>query len=337
MALKQLHYLIISIAMAVATGTVYAAGQPKEHQHNHQVSAEQFAELREKVPLYRELTDEQVLENMQRMGPNFYRLLSEPGVTGDIGILALGHGYRADGNVKFAKAYAGIAASKPTAMALGMAMMTSQHIQGAVDELTAAGAKKIVVMPITTLRDGGLTGQWQYIFDAREEAPWMSVSRVSADASTVLTDTPGSGPEISAILLDNLRTSSSDPQQEVVAVVAHGPDNDPANKKELAILAEHAQYIQANGGFADARGFTLQDDAPSAVRSANVAELRRWVQAASDEGKTVIVTTTLLFEGSVHDKLRSDLAGLNYRLNTMGVLDNPLFLDWINAQIAAAN
>lgn len=313
-----------------------ASSAESGHSHQHHITAEQYAELREKVPLYREFSNEQIDDNMRRMGPNFHQYLSTEDVSGKLGVLALGHGFRDDGNKKFANAYAPIAERYPTAMALGMAMMTSEHIQTAVDELTAAGAEKIVVMPVTTLRDGGLTGQWNYIFDAEENAPWMSVPRVESAAQVVITETPSTDPEISAILLSNASGLSRDPSNEVVALVSHGPDNEPKNKLELEILGEHARYIRAQGGFADAQGFTLQDDAPSAIRAANIERIRSWVRAASEQGQTVIVLTTLLFEGGVHEKIQRDLAGLDYSLVREGVLDNPLFSQWIEAQIVEA-
>jgi hypothetical protein len=43
----------------------------QEHDHSgHQMSPEVFAELREKVLLYREYTDEEIMGSMSRMGPN---------------------------------------------------------------------------------------------------------------------------------------------------------------------------------------------------------------------------------------------------------------------------
>ncbi len=307
----------------------------QDHSH-HQMTPEQFAELRQKVPLYQEYSDEQIIANMQRMGPNFREYLSDSGLSNNIGVLALGHGYKPDGNAKFAAAFKPTADKYPTAMALGMAMMTSEHVQTAIDDLTAAGAETILVLPVTTLRDGGLTGQWRYIFDVQEEAPWMSVPQVQSDARIVMTPTPTTNPKISAILLDNAKHYSDNPASEVVALVAHGPDNDAANQLELNILADHATFIKEQGRFADAQGFTLQDDAPSAVRAANVQRLRDWVRQATDRKQRVIVLTTLLFEGAVHDKIRRDLAGLDYELVIEGVLDNPLFSTWIDDQIAAA-
>jgi len=320
------------IIVALLTGSPAIS---QEH-HDHHMTPEQFAELRQKVPLYQEFSDEQIIANMQRMGPNFREYLSDSDVRSKVGVLALGHGYKPDGNAKFAAAFKPTAEKYPTAMALGMAMMTSEHVQSAVDDLTAAGAETILVLPVTTLRDGGLTGQWRYIFDEQENAPWMSVPRAATDARIVMTPTPTTNPKISAILLDNAKQYSDSPANEVVALVAHGPDNAAANQLELNILADHAAIIKAQGGFADAQGFTLQDDAPTAVRAANVQRLRDWVRQATDDNRRVIVLTTLLFEGAVHDKIRRDLAGLDYQLVTEGVLDNPLFSTWIDDQISAA-
>ena len=90
---------VVSITALVAilglAGMAPATAQDPSHAH-HQMTDEQFAELREKVPLYREFTDEQIMENMGRMGPNFHVYLSDAEMSGNIGVLALGHGYEPD-------------------------------------------------------------------------------------------------------------------------------------------------------------------------------------------------------------------------------------------------
>lgn len=329
---------IWSIAMLAVGITAAGTAVAQEHAgHRHEMTPEQFAELRAKVPLYREYTDAQIVENMGRMGPNFHVYLSEPGMVGDIGVLALGHGYEPSGNESFKTAYLPTAGRHPTAVAFGMAMMTSDHIQSAVDELTRAGAETVVVMPVTTLKVGGLIDQWRYIFALRDEAPWMSVPRVESDARIVFGPTPTTDALISEILLDYAIELSRDPSREVVALVAHGPDNEAANARELAILEQHAAVIRAGRKFADVRGFTLQDDAPTAVRRANIDRLRGWVSAATDGGKRVIVLTTLPVRGAVHKKIRRDLDGLEYELNEKGVVENPRFSAWIESVIATAN
>jgi len=317
-------------------GMMPAVAQDDEHAHHH-MTDEQFAELREKVPLYREFTDEQIMANMAQMGPGIQVYLSDAAIDGRIGVLALGHGYGPSGNEAFMNAFVPTAAEHPTAVALGMAMMSSEHIQTAVDELTAAGADTVLVMPITTLKSGGLIGQWRYIFGLQDDAPWMSVSRVQSDARIVFGPTPTTDPLISAILLDHANELSRDPANEVVALIAHGPEGAEANALELAILEQHAAVIREGRGFAEVRGFTLQDDAPSAVRMANINGIREWVQTAADRNQRVIVLTTLPVKGSVQEKIRRDLDGLNYDMSEKGVVENALFSDWINAVIASAD
>lgn len=324
----------VAALMVVGAGTTPAAAQ--DHSR-HQMTDAQFAELREKVALYREFTDEQIMENMGRMGPNFHVYLSEAGTAGNVGVLALGHGYEPSGNEAFKTAYVPTAGKHPTAVAFGMAMMSSDHIQAAVDELTNSGADTVLVMPVTTLKSGGLIGQWRYIFGLRDDAPWMSVARVESDARIVFGPTPTTDPLISEILLDNATQLSRDPAIEVVALIAHGPDNAEANAKELVILEQHAAVIRAGRAFAEVRGFTLQDDAPTAVREANIEKVRNWVQAATDQDRRVIVLTTLPVKGSVHKKIRRDLEGLDYLLSEKGVVENVLFSEWIDAVIATAD
>jgi sirohydrochlorin ferrochelatase len=307
----------------------------QDHAH-HQMTDEQFAELRQKVPLYREFTDEQIIENMSRMGPNFHVYLSDIEISGKIGVLALGHGYEPSGNEAFKNAYEQTAQQYPTAVGFGMAMMSSDHIQSAVDELTSAGVDTVLVIPVTTLKAGGLIGQWRYIFDLQENAPWMSVDRVQSNARIVFGPTPTTDPLISAILLDYADELSRDPSNEVVALVAHGPDDAEANAGELIILEQHAAVIRNGAAFAEVRGFTLQDDAPSAIRQANINRIRGWVQMALDRDQRVIVLTTLPVKGSVQKKIRRDLEGLDYDLSEKGIVENPRFSEWIDAVIASA-
>ncbi|MDJ0926927.1 MAG: hypothetical protein QNJ73_04670 [Gammaproteobacteria bacterium] len=332
----RLNQLIAAVVVIVGSfSPVALAGQHHAHAH-HQLTDEQFAELREKVPLYREFSDEQIMENMSRMGPNHHVYLSDVTLVGDIGVLALGHGYKPSGNEAFKDAYRPTADRHPTAVAFGMAMMSSDHIQAAVDELTAAGADTLLIMPVTTLKSGGLIGQWRYIFGEQADAPWMSVARVKTEATVIFGPTPTTDPLISAILLDYAAQLSRDPANEVVTLIAHGPDNAPANARELEILEQHAAVIRSGHPFAEVRGFTLQDDAPTAIRRANVERIRNWVSDAADANRRVIVVTTLPVEGNLQRRIRRDLEGLDYDLVDKGVVEHALFSDWIDSVIAAS-
>ncbi len=41
-------------------------------------------------------------------------------------------------------------------------------------------------------------------------------------------------------------------------------------------------------------------------------------------------------KGSVHKKIRRDLDGLDYELGEKGIVEHPMFSDWIDSVIASA-
>jgi hypothetical protein len=161
------------------------------------------------------------------------------------------------------------------------------------------------------------------------------VDRIETDAEVVFGKAPTTDPLISLILLEFALERSRDPEKEAVVLVSHGPVSAEDNLKELQALELHASRIRAGRDFAAVAGFTLQDDAPTAVRSANIDTLRGYVEASLVDGKRVIVLTTLPVKGSVQKKIMRDLDGLDYDFNQKGVMEHPLFRDWVEAQVAS--
>ncbi len=68
-------HVITLLAMLLVVGQPLLRAQEHvhdQHQHaEHVMTPEMFTELRVKVSLYREYTDAQIMESMERMGPNF--------------------------------------------------------------------------------------------------------------------------------------------------------------------------------------------------------------------------------------------------------------------------
>ena len=317
----------------VLAGLLIHAAPAQDHSH-HAMTPDELAELRQKVPLYRDMTDAQIMQNMMRMGGSINLYVSAPELRGSTGILLLGHGYGEAGNALFRDAFLATGEKYPTSLGLGMAMMSGDFVQDAVDDLTRAGADTILVIPITTQMTGKLIGQWRYLFGEQEQAPWLSVDRIQTDARVIFGPTPSDDPLITEILLDFARENSSDAAREVIVLIAHGATEDAANRNDLAILARHVARIKATGEFADARGFSLQDDAPGGIRAANVDKIRNWIEAAADAGQTPIVLTTLSVRGRVQPKIQQDLAGLDVIFVEQGLTEHPRFSDWIDAVIA---
>ncbi len=300
---------------------------------DHTMTPAMFTEFREKIPLYREYSDEQIMQSMRNMGADHEANVTASGVVGDVGILALGHGYNEPGDTEFTETFKASGAKRPTAVGLGMAMMSSAHIQKAVDQLEGAGAKTIVVLPITEMDTGSLKQQWEYIFGRHDEAPWISVPRARLKAKVVIAPTPSKDPVMAEMLLDYAKAVSKKPRNEVVAIIAHGPTKPENNKLELAALDQHVAWMRKNSDFADIQPFSLQDDAPSSVRAANVQRIRNWIETETKAGRTVLVVGNLLFTGSVHKKIIRDLQGLDYTFNPKPLAQHPAFTKWIETTV----
>lgn len=311
-----------------------AAAAADRSAHQHKMSADDLATLRRKIPLYQQYSDEQINESMGRM-QDLEAYISPAGVHNRIGVLALGHEYGEPGNTLFQAAYRPIAAKLPTATGLGMAMMNSSHIQAAVDDLEKAGATIIIVLPSEIGDDTSLVRQWHYIFTRAEKSSYLDVPRVHSNAQLVVAKTPTASPLVGDILADYARSALKDPAKEAVLLVAHGPEDPADNEKLLRVLATHLAKVKSATGLAEVHFDSLQDDAPTALRAANVNRLRNWIRTTADAGKRVIVVPVIMTgQGGVTRHIRRDLDGLKFELVDKGIAEHPLFDRWIQDMVA---
>jgi len=317
-----------SISMAAT-----AAEDHSEHQsHQHQMTPEQFAELREKIEIYRGFSDEQIVDSMSRMR-NHGGMISDADVVGDVGILALAHGYSDQGNEQWMAKFSDVSRKYPTGYGLGMAMMSADHIQQAIDGLEAAGAKKILVLRTETGETNSLNYQWQYIFGRRDESTYLSVPRVTTNAEIIWGPSPTAHPIMGEIMLENARALSSDPANELVIIMGHGPMTPKENEMDLAIMAKHAAAVQEAGGFKDVKYWNVQDDLPADKRAVNVGKVRNWIKDAQAQGMDVIVVTNVLTQSGIMDRLKNDVDGTGAQFNDAGLMQNARFADWIKAAV----
>jgi len=329
--------LLVSVAGTPARAAETETGMDhSQHAGHHQMTAEQLATLRAKIELYAGYTDEQIMDSMARMQDSEEYL--SPAETRDaIGILGLGHGYGDIGNAQFKAGYRTVAVERPTAVALGMSMMDSAHIQKAVNELEAAGAKTIVVLPTEVGQSTSLVRQWHYIFGRIDESSYLDVPRVKSHARIVIAQTPTNSPIVGEILADNVKAVSRDPAAEAVVLIAHGPEDPDDNAKELVNLGRQADTVRRETGISEVIYGTLQDDAPPAIRQGNVDRIREQMQALEAKGKRLIVAPVLMTsQGGVTGRIKRDLGGLDYELIDKGITEHALFSAWINQTIATS-
>jgi len=299
----------------------------------HNVTPEIANELRQNVPLFAPYSDAEINLSMEMMGSNYEWYLSEANVQGDQGLLLLMHGFRERGDAAFKKDMQPMTNIFPTAMAAGMSMMMSDHIQWGVKDLEAAGVKTIVVVPIVSTRYNTMMRQWEYIFGEYPEPSYATVARVQTDAQILIAEPPGDDPLIAEILLDHAMDISDDPENEVVIIAAHGPGFEEDNQKVLAELGNLSKIVLEDGDFADVQAITLQDDAPKEIRDRNVAKLRLMVEEAVADGKQVLIVTNLIGTRTIQAKLRDDLKGLDYKFNKNGIVGHDNFMKWMGEEV----
>ena len=299
----------------------------------HELSAEQLAELRE-VKAFGGANDQQIIRLMGMMGSNYSWYASEPELRAKEGILILSHGLGVQGDQKLRASVQASDINQPVALAFGMSMMTSQHIQLALDELVAAGVERVVVVPVLSTYHNSLMRQWDFIFARREQPEYARVTRLSGPASLYLVDALNDHPLVGSIVADHAREVSYDPEREEVIIVGHGPVDPEDNREQLAMMENIADIVRRDRAYAAVHVATLQDDAPREVRMANFMALRQRIQDAEDAGRKMIVVTNLLGNRIVQSSLRRGLSGMGYRFNFKGLLEHEDFILWIKESAA---
>jgi len=310
----------------------------ESYNKHHDMTPEMREALRAKVALYRGFTDRELDMNMNAMGPDYEWYVSEARVKGKTGVLVLTHGVGENSDRLIRDAYLRMSRKTPTAIGFGMAMMSSSHLQSAVDDLRASGVRRIILVDEgTTTRYNSLTRHWQYIFGMNPESSYMDVPKVQAPGvEFIWAGHFNAHPLITEMLYDSAKSISTDPVNEVLIIVGHGPEDSADNVPDLKILQAHVDRLKARKQFADVRIINLQDDAIVPVRESNVRKLRSWVQQATKSGRKVLVVPIAAASFGVQQHIKTDLRGLQYTFAEKGLVENPKFPQWVESVIKTA-
>ncbi len=290
-------------------------------------------ELRANVPLFEGLDNKGIMGHMHNMGPNYTWYVSGASIRNDYGVLLLAHGFREHGDRVLSQRIAPLAEQAPTAMAMGMSMMTSDHIQLAINNLEAAGAKRVIIVPVVTTRSSSMPRQWDYVFGLADKPTYATIPRVSADIDLYIVPPLEDHPLVGATLVEYAAEISTDPVNEDVIILAHGPEDEADNIVQLAMLERLARYVGERSDYHSVTVATLQDDAKPEIRAANVAELRERVRESAKAGRQTLIVSNLLGTRMVQSKLRRDLRGLGYSFNPKGLIEHENFIRWIETSV----
>lgn len=143
-------------------------------------------------------------------------------------------------------------------------------------------------------------------------------------------------PILANILMDRAAAISRNPAQEVLVLIAHGPNDDEENALWLADLNAVARMIAAKKSFARVEVTTLRDDAKASVRDEATSLLRAIVRCAAEQGFRVLIMPVLLSYGGIENGIRKRLDGLDHVSSPAGLLPDPRMADWVKASARAA-
>ena len=304
-----------------------------DHDHLDMVTIEA---LQDKIDVYKAFTPNEIRISMAMMGPNYEWYVSDRSLEGDVGVLILCHGVGEKGDRHFVEAVKPVGATWPTAVGFGMAMMTSNPLQQSVDDLVASGAKKIVLVPTVPTRFNSLYRQWDYAFAQGADSAYLDIPPIQTDAEIIMAEAFNDDPLLTDVLYDYANEISSDPANEVVIIIGHGPEDIEENIPDLETLAPHTGRLKEMGGFQDVKMINLQDDAFAPIRAANVKKLRKWVTTAERQGHNVLILGLVLESHGLQTTIVEDLRGLNYAFNKRGLADHPKTVEWISATVERA-
>jgi hypothetical protein len=264
-----------------------------------------------------------------------------------LGILLLAHGGSAEWNDQITSLAAQVNRTVPTEVAFGMA--TRSAIQAGVDRLVSRGATEVVAVPLFISSWSSVITSTEYLLGQRAEAPaaLASFAKMShaghtdhaqaGDGTTPITSPVrvrmtralNDHAVVAEILTSRARSISSNPSQESVVIVAHGPNSDEENRQWLADMASLAGQMAKAERFASIDYLTLRDDAPAPVRDQATRDLRSVVDRRIAEGRRVLIVPLLVSFGGIERGLRTRLEGLAYTMPAAALVPDDRLVAWV--------
>lgn len=269
------------------------------------------------------------------------------------GVLLLAHGGQAQWNERVTAVAKSVDAVQPTEVAFGMAARGS--IQSAIDKLTARGVTEIVAVPLFVSSHSSVITSTEYLLGLRKDAPADLARFAKMDHSTHgaagdhaahapaadpaspiaaavpvrMTPAFNRHPVIGRIAADRARSISTDPANEAVILVAHGPVPEDDNRRWLDDMAVLAGHVRAAAPFAAVDYMTVRDDAGPAIRDAATRDLRAKVEAHRTAGRRVLIVPHLMSFGGIEQGLRKRLDGLDYTMTAQALMPDERIVQWV--------
>ena len=258
------------------------------------------------------------------------------------GVMVMAHGGSDEWNAHLVEAVQPLKADYPLEVAFGMADAGS--MEAAVRRLESQGVRQVGVVRVfvsgeswydRTLQILGLQGgapSWEDRDRTHEgHAMYMPMGFWRVDTELmfqVSVEGLADAVEMDEVLTARIRGLSSDPANEVVAVIAHGPGDDAENRRWIEKITQRTTNAREGLGLRDIRVFTLREDWPE-KRPAAEREIQDYIAQANSQGLTPIVVP---YRVQGFGPYGGVLSGLDYRADKFGLLPHPNVGLWIARQ-----
>lgn len=288
-----------------------------------------------------------------------------------IGVMIMAHGGSKQWNNLVTEAAQPL--TKKYAVSCAWGMGDPLTLQKSIDDLERQGVTKIVAIPLFISSHSMVIRQTEFLLGLRDKLadppmPSMDHSGTgqhqmggSADGhamhhghgttdatltplkiKTPLVVTPALDDNaiVAAILRDRIAELSTNPSNETVILVAHGPNGEVDNQKWIAnleSLSEKIRKIQDAKGkdFKQIFAVTVRDDADKAIFNQAKEQLRAVVRQAGHSG-TVIVVPVFLSSGGREQAVAERLEGLNYKWNGKALLPDSRLTAFLSTSVSQA-
>ena len=265
-----------------------------------------------------------------------------PGDDFSFGVMVMAHGGGDEWNAHLVEAVEPLRANFPVEVAFGMADAGS--MQDAVRRLESQGVRQVGVVRVfvsgeswydRTLQILGLQGgapSWADRDQSHEgHAMFMPMGFWKVDtelAFHVSVEGLADAAEMDEVLTTRIRGLGSDPENEVVAVIAHGPGDDAENQRWVEKITQRTRDAREQLGLRDIRVFTLREDWPE-KRPAAERAIQQYIAQANSQGLTSIVVPYRVQGFGPYEGVLSEL---DYRADRLGLLPHPNVGRWIARQ-----
>ena len=298
----------------------------------HHMMDKSLNQLRMSIPTLENMSNDQIMGMMRMMGPNYFWPVSNQG-SQNYGVLIMAHGYGPGGDLDLFNSVQSVGELYQTTLSMGMSMMTSSHVICSVNEMIDKDVEKIFVVPVSSTAHNTLVRQWNYIFNLEEQFAYSEVDRITNERIVML-EPINDDIYAKKIILEYTNEISSDPTNEVLIIIAHGPIDQADNEIELRLMNNIGDYIKKHSSIQTVKSFTLQDDAPKAIRDQNLNRIKAFMTASKEDGKRILMVSNLMSGKGIQKKIEEDFEGIDYTFNSKGLLTHPYYIDWIKESVA---